>query len=172
MGKITRIAGPLVEAGGMRGSKVYELVRVGDENLIGEIIRLRRDTASIQVYEETTGLKPGEPVTGTGNPLSVELGPGLLKLTCDGIQRPLELIREKSGNYIKRGISVYPLDRGMRWDFIPSVNNGDNVTGGDILGEIKETPVITHRILLPPNMGGVIDNISSGKFKIDEIICN
>ena len=171
MGRIIRIAGPLVEASGMGGSQVYELVKVGDENLIGEIIGLERDIASIQVYEETTGLKPGEPVIGTGNPLSVELGPGLLKSIYDGIQRPLELIREKSGDFIKRGISIYPLSREKKWDFIPIVTNGESVVEGDILGKIKETPVITHRILVPPGIEGIVNNISDGKLKVDDIIC-
>ena len=171
MGKIIRIAGPLVEANGMRGNKMYELVRVGDEHLIGEIIRLDRDIASIQVYEETMGVKPNEPVEGTGKPLSVELGPGVLKSIYDGIQRPLELIKDKAGDYIPRGIYVPPIDKDKQWEFVPIVKEGDTVTSGDIIGEIQETEVITHKVMIPHGTQGVVENVDEGKFNVEDTVC-
>ncbi len=171
MGKITRIAGPLVEAKGMRGHRMYEVVKIGDEGLIGEIIRLIGDTASIQVYEETAGLKPGEPVEGTGQSLSVELGPGILKSIYDGIQRPLELIRKEAGVYITRGISVPAIDKNKSWKFTPTVKEGDAVTGGDILGTIQETKVIENRVMVPVGMAGVVQNIDEGSFKVEDTVC-
>jgi len=171
MGKIIRIAGPLVEASGMRGSRMYEVVRVGDEGLIGEIIKLEGDVASIQVYEETTGLMPGEPVEGTGNPLSVELGPGVLKSIYDGIQRPLELIKTEAGDYITRGISVPAIDKKKKWKFVPKVKEGDKVSRGDVIGEIKETEVVTHRVMVPVGVGGVVQNIDEGSFRVEDTVC-
>ncbi|ODS42834.1 MAG: ATP synthase subunit A [Candidatus Altiarchaeales archaeon IMC4] len=171
MGKIIRIAGPLVEANGMRGNQMYELVRIGDERLLGEIIRLRGDVASVQVYEETTGLMPGEPVEGTGKPLSVELGPGILKSIYDGVQRPLELIKDKAGTYITRGISVPPIDKNRTWKFVPTVKEGIKVTGGDIIGTIKETEVIEHRVMVPPGVEGRVEAIKEGSFKVEDIVC-
>jgi V/A-type H+-transporting ATPase subunit A len=171
MAKIIRIAGPLVEADGMRGNKMHEVVKVGDEGLIGEIIRLKKDTASIQVYEETTGLKPGEPVKATGMSLSVELGPGILKSIYDGIQRPLDLIKEKAGDYITRGVTVSPLDKKKRWEFTPTVKVGDRVVSGDIIGEIEETKVITNRVMVPHGMAGTVEEIKEGKFNVTETVC-
>jgi V/A-type H+-transporting ATPase subunit A len=171
MGKITRIAGSLVEANGMRGSSMYELVRIGDEGLTGEIIKLVGDTASIQVYEDTTGLTPGEPAEAMGRSLCVELGPGVLKSIYDGVQRPLNLIKDKAGDYISRGISVPPIDKNKKWEFKPTVKVGDKVAAGDILGEIEETKVITNRIMVPYGISGTVDRIEEGKFKVTDTVC-
>lgn len=171
MGKITRIAGSLVEADGTKGSKIYELVKVGKEKLLGEIIRLKKDVASIQVYEETTGLSPGEPVEGTGSPLSVELGPGILKSIYDGVQRPLEIIQQKTGDYIARGVVVPPIDKKRKWDFRPLNKKGDVVKAGDVIGEIQETKIIKNRVMIPYGIEGKIQWIGKGKFTADETLC-
>jgi len=171
MAKIIRIAGPLVEADGMMGNKMHEVVKVGDEGLIGEIIRLEKDVASIQVYEDTTGLKPGEPVQATGMPLSVELGPGILKSIYDGIQRPLNLIKDKAGDYITRGITVPSIDKKKKWEFTPRIKVGDKVVAGDIIGEIKETEVITNRVMVPHGVKGTVESIEEGKFRVTDTIC-
>jgi V/A-type H+-transporting ATPase subunit A len=171
MGKISRIAGSLVEAKEMRGSKMYELVKIGEAGLLGEIIKLVGDTASIQVYEETTGLTPGEPVQTTGRSLSVELGPGVLKSIYDGVQRPLDLIKAKVGDFITRGVIVSPIDKEKKWDFIPKVKAGAKLVAGDIVGEIKETQVITNRVMVPPGMQGVVSHIENGKFKVTDTVC-
>ncbi len=171
MAKIVRITGPLVEADGMRGYQMHEVLKVGEEKLIGEIIKLEGDVASIQVYEETGGVKPGEPVEGTGRTLSVELGPGIIKSIYDGIQRPLNLIEEVSGDYISRGISVNPIDRTKKWDFNPLVKEGDKLVGGDIIGEVKETKVMSHKIMVPPGVSGKVTNIEDGKFNIENTVC-
>ncbi len=144
------MAGPVVVASEMRGARMYELVKVGGIGLIGEIIRVEGDTATIQVYEETTGIKPGEVVERTGNPLSVELGPGLVNQFFDGTQRPLRVLLEKGGAFIRRGVSATPLDRTKKWEFSPFLKKGDKITGGDILGEVPETVLVKHRILVPP----------------------
>ncbi|MEM4662812.1 MAG: V-type ATP synthase subunit A [Candidatus Diapherotrites archaeon] len=170
--EISRIAGPVVEAKNIRGAKIGEVVRVGNEKLFGEIIRLYRDLATIQVYEDTAGLMAGEPVELTGKPLSLELGPGLLGSIYDGVQRPLEVIREKTGNFIARGVSAYALDRTKKWHFKPIVKNGELVKGGQVLGTVQETEAITHRILVPPNICGKISGIREGDFSVDDIICN
>ena len=170
-GKIVRVAGPVVEARGMKGAKMYDVVRVGDENLIGEIIRLNQDMATIQVYEETTGLKPGEKVVSTGNPLSAELGPGLITSIFDGIQRPLVQIKESVGDFITRGVDVPALDRKKKWDFKPMVKKGDKVTSGDVIGEVRETSLVTHRIMIPPGIEGKIkDIVDEGKYTVEDII--
>lgn len=172
MSRIVRIAGPLVEADGMRGNKMYEVVQVGDEKLVGEIIRLERDKASIQVYEETSGLKPGAPVVGTGETLSVELGPGVLKSIYDGIQRPLNLIeKEVKGPYITRGISVPSIDKEKKWMFTPTVKEGKKVVGGDIIGEVQETKVIKNRIMIPHGMMGEVQHIEEGEFRVEDTVC-
>jgi len=171
MGKITRIAGPLVEANGMKGSQMYEAVVVSDSQLIGEIIQLRGDNASIQVYEDTTGLRPGEPVKNTGKPLSVELGPGVLKSIYDGIQRPLELIRNKAGDFITRGITVPAIDKKKKWKFVPKVKEGAKVSGGDIIGEIKETAAIINKVMVPPGISGTVTHISEGSFTVEDSVC-
>ncbi len=171
MGKIIRVAGPVVVANGMKGSEMYEVVRVGEEGLIGEIIGLRGDHATIQVYEETSGIKPGEKVERTGAPLSVMLGPGIMGRIYDGIQRPLPIIKEMMGNYVKRGANVPPLNMNKKWHFIPRVEVGKNVMGGDILGVVQETKVVEHRIMVPPEIEGKVEWIAEdGEYTIDDII--
>ncbi len=167
-GKIVKIAGPVVVADGMKGSQMYEVVRVGEERLIGEIIRITGDRATIQVYEETAGLKPGEDVIGTGMPLSVELGPGILKQMYDGIQRPLEVIKEKSGIFIRRGIEADAIDKKKKWEFKPTVKKGDEVVEGDIIGEVQETELVVHKIMVPPGISGEIVEINEGKYTVEE----
>jgi V/A-type H+-transporting ATPase subunit A len=170
-GKIIKIAGPVMIASGMRGSKMYEVVRVGEENLIGEIIELEGDKATIQVYEETTGIKPGEKVIGTGASLSVELGPGILKMIYDGIQRPLEVVKETTGTFISRGVNVPSLDRDKKWDFTPLAKEGQKVVGGDFLGEVPETELIMHKIMVPPGIEGEIVSIAKeGKYTVEDVI--
>lgn len=169
-GKIIKVSGPLVIASGIKNAKMYEVVKVSEKKLIGEIIGLKGDTASIQVYEETSGLGPGEPVYQTGEPLSVELGPGLLTSIYDGIQRPLDSIREKAGDFITRGIEVPALNREKKWQFNPVVKIGDIVEAGDILGEVDETDLIKHKIMVPPNLKGKIDAIKEGKYLVDEVV--
>ncbi len=171
MGKIIKIAGPVVVAEGMRGSMMYEVVRVGEERLMGEIIELEGERATIQVYEETAGLKPGEPVEGTGAQLSVELGPGILKQMYDGVQRPLEVIRDETGTFIKRGVDVPALDREKKWEFTPLVKKGDRVVEGDFLGEVPETELIMHRIMVPPGVSGkVVEIAKEGSYTVEETI--
>jgi len=171
MGRIIRVTGPLVVADEMKGSKMYEVVRVGEMGLIGEIIRLEGDRAVIQVYEETAGIRPGEPVEGTGASLSVELGPGLLTAMYDGIQRPLEVLRELSGDFIARGLTAPALPRDKKWHFTPKVKVGDKVVGGDVLGVVPETSIIEHRILVPPWVGGeIVEIVEEGDYTIEEVI--
>ncbi|MEM0492890.1 MAG: V-type ATP synthase subunit A [Candidatus Thermoplasmatota archaeon] len=170
-GRIIRISGPVIEADNMRGSKMYDVVYVGDEELIGEIIRLKNDTATIQVYEDTTGLKPGEKVTSTQEPLSVELGPGLISSIFDGIQRPLPVIKAETGDFISRGVKVSSLDRNRRWRFKPKVKNNVEVVGGDIIGEVSETKHIMHYIMIPPLLSGRIISVApEGEYRVDEEI--
>ncbi len=169
-GSISRISGPVVLSDHMKGSKMYDVVKVGAEELNGEIIRLDGETAVVQVYEDTSGLKIGEKVLNTGMPLSVELGPGLLSSIYDGIQRPLPKLVEKSGSFISRGISVPGIDRDKKWEFTAVASKGDHVTGGDVLGTVMEYH-IEHRILVPPTVSGTIRVISSGSFTIEEPIC-
>ncbi|MFC2174543.1 V-type ATP synthase subunit A [archaeon] len=170
MPKIKRISGPVVVADGMKGSRMYDMVRVGEEQLIGEIIQLHGDTATIQVYEDTNGVKPGEPVNPTGMPLSIQLGPGLLKSIYDGIARPLESIASQSGDFIGRGINVPSLDKKKAWDFKPIVNKGAAITPGQIVGEVKETSVITHKVLCPPSISGKVIDVTEGKRKVDDVV--
>ncbi len=171
MGKIIRVTGPLVVADDMKGSKMYEVVKVGKMGLIGEIIRLEGDKAIIQVYEETAGIRPGEPVIGTGASLSVELGPGLLTSIYDGIQRPLEILREKSGDFIARGLTAPALPRDKKWHFTPKVKVGDKVTEGDIIGVVPETSIIEHKIMVPPKVSGeIIEIVDEGDYTIEEVI--
>ena len=169
-GTITKIAGPLVVADNMRGCEMYEVVKIGDEGLMGETIRLDGAQAYVQVYEDTTGLKPGEPVIRTKAPLTVELGPGILKNFYDGVQRPLKAIGKKVGDYIKRGVYVDALDRTTKWEFTPTAEEGKQVVGGDFLGEVQETKVITHKILVPPRLSGKILELKAGKFSVDDCI--
>ncbi|MBI5789064.1 MAG: V-type ATP synthase subunit A [Candidatus Schekmanbacteria bacterium] len=161
-GKIIKVAGPLVVADGMVDAKMYDVVKVGLEELIGEIVEIKGDKASIQVYEETGGIGPGDPVITTGMPLSVELGPGLLQSIYDGIQRPLELIYGKVGDLITRGVNVPSLNREKKWAFTPTGKTGDKVQAGDILGTLPETRVITHKVLVPPGIEGEIVKIAAG----------
>lgn len=167
-GRIVKVSGPLVVAEGMADAKMFDVVRVSDKRLIGEIIELRGDKASIQVYEETSGLGPGEPVYSTGEPLSVELGPGLIGSIFDGIQRPLTVIREKVGDRIVRGIEVPSLDRERQWEFIPRVKPGDQVQPGDIVGVVQETSIVEHRIMVPQGVEGVIEWVHQGMATIVE----
>ncbi len=170
-GKIVRISGPVIEADGMRGAKMYNVVRVGDENLIGEIIRLYKNNAIIQVYEDTSGLKPGEKVISSGIPLSVELGPGLLTSIYDGIQRPLPVIMEKTGNFISRGVEAFAIDRKKKWHFKSTAKPGDKVNACDVIGEVKETSIVTHRIIVPSYISGKILAIEKeGDFTVEHDI--
>lgn len=172
MGKISRISGPVVIAEEMSGCKMYDVVKVGTLGLIGEIIRLSGDTATIQVYEDTSGIKPGEPVENTGMALSIELGPGLLQSIYDGIARPLNKMEEKSGAFISRGIVVNTLDRNKKWEFTPIVNKGDKVSSGDVIGTVQETETILHKILVPPGVSGEVKSVKKGSFKVDEVVAN
>ncbi len=158
-GKIIKIAGPVIIAEGMRGSQMYEMVKVGEDKLIGEIIELEGDTATVQVYEETTGLKPGETVESTGGPLSVELGPGIIGSIFDGIQRPLEKIKLVTGDYIERGVDVPSLPKDKKWEFKPLTTVGQKLQGGDIIGEVQETSAVSHKIMVPPNISGTLKSI-------------
>lgn len=168
---ITKVSGPLVVASGMSEAKMFEVVRVSRERLVGEVIELHGDTASIQVYEETSGIGPGEPVERTGTTLSVELAPGLLTSIYDGIQRPLELIEQKAKSpFIARGIEVPALDRTKKWDFKATAKAGDAVTGGDILGTVQETTLIEHRVMVPPTLFGTVKSIKSGAHTIEDVI--
>ncbi len=168
-GIIEKISGPLVVASNMQEARMYDVARVGEKKLIGEIIELHGERAYIQVYEETGGVGPGEPVVSLGQPLSVVLGPGLIGSIYDGIQRPLNLIREKFGDFISRGVTAPRLDHDRKWQFIPNVKKGDKVQAGDILGEVEETSLITHKILIPPRITeGEIIRITEGEYTIDE----
>ena len=169
-GKIVKISGPLVVASEMRDANMFDVVRVSDERLIGEIIEMHGDRASIQVYEETSGLKTGSVVESTDQPLSVELGPGLIGSIFDGIQRPLVDIMNKVGNNLTRGVEVPALSREKEWRFIPSVEVGDEVAAGDIIGTVQETDVVRHKIMLPPKKSGVIKTITAGIFRIDDVV--
>ena len=160
-GNIIKIAGPVIVADGMRGAQMLEMVRVGDEKLIGEIIELEGDTATIQVYEETAGIQPGEVVECTGGPLSVELAPGVMSSIFDGIQRPLRIIREESGDFIARGIDVDSVDKEKKWTFKPVAKVGDKVKGGDVLGEVQETTAVLHKIMVPPTLEGEVTEIAA-----------
>ena len=169
-GKILKVSGPLVVAEGMRNANMFDVVRVGSKNLIGEIIEMHGDRASIQVYEETAGIGRGDKVVSTGAPLSVELGPGLISNIYDGIQRPLEHIRLKYGSNLQRGIDVPALDRERVWRFVPAVKFGDKVGSGDIYGTVQENEVITHKIMVPPNVKGTIVEMREGDFKVTDRI--
>ncbi|MDD6883195.1 MAG: V-type ATP synthase subunit A [Eubacteriales bacterium] len=170
-GTIVKVAGPLIVAENMGDATMYDVVRVSDKRLVGEIIELRGDRASIQVYEETAGLGPGEPVYSTGAPLSVELGPGLIESIFDGIQRPLTAIRQSAGDRITRGIDVHSLNREKKWTFEPVAKVGDFVRGGSVLGTVQETAVVVHKIMVPPHVEGTIAEIYSGSYTVDETVC-
>ncbi|MEO0114347.1 MAG: V-type ATP synthase subunit A [candidate division WOR-3 bacterium] len=170
VGTIVKVSGPLVVAKGMTGTKMYDVVRVSEKKLIGEVIRLEGDLASIQVYEETGGIGPGEPVYPTYEPLSVELGPGLIQSIYDGIQRPLDIIREKTGDFIARGVDIPALDRTRRWHFIPIKQKGDKVLPGSVIGTVQETELVRHKIMIPPGVEGEILKIEEGEFTVTEPI--
>ena len=171
-GTIKKVAGPLVIAEGMRDANMYDVVRVSNQRLIGEIIEMHGDEASIQVYEETSGLRPGEPVESTEVPLSVELGPGLITSIYDGIQRPLDDIMKATGsNSLKRGVEVPALKRDKKWEFVPTAKVGDEVEGGYILGTVQETVVVTQKIMVPPNVKGKVKEIKAGSFNVEETVC-
>ena len=169
-GIIKKVAGPLVIAEGMRDANMFDVVRVGQQRLIGEIIEIHGDRASIQVYEETSGLGPGTQVESTSAPLSVELGPGLIGSMFDGIQRPLDAIRRLAGNNLKRGVEVSARDREKKWRFVPEKAPGDQVRGGDVIGTVQETDVVVQRIMVPPKMGGTILKIEAGDYTVDETV--
>lgn len=171
-GTIKKVAGPLVIAEGMRDANMFDVVRVSENRLIGEIIEMHGDQASIQVYEETSGLGPGEPVYSTEMPLSVELGPGLISSIYDGIQRPLNKIMEKTGtNNLSRGVEVDALDRSLKWDFVPTCKVGDELINGDVIGTVKETAVVTQKIMVPYGISGTVKEIKAGSFSVDETVC-
>lgn len=170
-GRIVKVSGPLVIAEGMKEADMFDVVRVSEQGLIGEIIEMRGDMASIQVYEETSGLGPGAPVVSTGAQLSVELGPGLIETIYDGIQRPLEVIRKIAGPNITRGISVPSLDREKKWGFVPTVKKGDKVEAGDIIGTVQETIIVEQRIMVPFGISGIVDEIKGGDFTVEETVC-
>ena len=169
-GTIKKVAGPLVVAGGMRDANMFDVVRVSDQRLIGEIIEIHGDEASIQVYEETSGLGPGAPVESTGEPMSVELGPGLISSIYDGIQRPLTAIMEMTGNNLKRGVEVPSLKRDVKWSFTPLKQVGDEVEGGDILGTVQETEIVLHKIMVPAGVRGTIRSISAGEYTVTDTV--
>ena len=169
-GVIKKVAGPLVIATGMRDANMFDVVRVSQQRLIGEIIEMHGDEASIQVYEETSGLGPGEPVESTGMPLSVELGPGLIASIYDGIQRPLDDIRKVSGTSLKRGVEVPSLKRDIRWEFVPAAKPGDEVEAGDVLGTVQETIVVEQKIMVPYGVSGRVKSIQAGSFTVEETV--
>lgn len=168
---ITRVSGPLVEASGMEEAQMFEVVQVSNEKLLGEIISLKNGIASIQVYEDTSGIQPNDPVFRTGATMSVELGPGLLESIYDGIQRPLSVIAEKSGSvFITRGIEADGIDRARTWEFTALAKAGDTVFGGDIIGEVPETSLIMHKVMVPPHIEGTLKSIKSGTYKVEDTV--
>ena len=170
MGTIIKVSGPLIVAGGMADAKMYDVVRVGKQHLIGEIIELRGDKASVQVYEETAGIGPGDEVVSTGLPLSVELGPGLIEGIYDGIQRPLETLREIGGDRIARGVEAHALDREKKWAFTATVSKGDAVKAGDEIGFVNENVLIRHKIMVPYGADGVVKSVKSGDFTVEDVV--
>lgn len=170
VGRIKKVAGPLVIASGMRDANMFDVVRVGRQGLIGEIIEMHGDEASIQVYEETSGIAPGEPVESTDSPMSVELGPGLIASIYDGIQRPLDDIMKISGNNLKRGVRTAALKRDKKWEFVPTAKAGDEVECGDVLGTVRETAVVEQKILVPYGVKGKLKEIRAGAFTVEEVV--
>lgn len=169
-GKIIKVSGPLVVASGMEDANVYDVVEVSKDKLIGEVIEMRGDQASIQVYEETTGIGPGDEVYTTGAPLSVELGPGMIEQMFDGIQRPLVGLRDEAGDFLERGVTVNPLNRDKKWEFKKVANVGDEVEPGDVLGTVEETPVVTHKIMVPNGIRGKVKDIKEGSFTVVDTV--
>ena len=171
-GKIVKVSGPVVIAENLLGAKMYDVVRVSEKKLVGEIIELNKDRATIQVYEETSGIGPGEPVYTTGLPLSVELGPGLVRSIYDGIQRPLDIIFQNEGAFISRGVEADSLNRTTKWDFEPLKNIGEQVTVGDRLGVVKETSIVSHYIMVPFGVEGVVESIAEGNYTVSDTIAD
>ena len=169
-GKITKVSGPLIEASGLSDANIYDVVEVSKDKLIGEIIEMRGDVASIQVYEETTGIGPGDLVVSTGHPLSVELGPGMLRHMYDGIQRPLKKLEDLAGNFLQRGVTAPALSRETLWEFNPTAKIGDQVVAGDVLGTVEETVVLTHKIMVPFGVSGTIKDIKTGEFTVEDTV--
>jgi V/A-type H+-transporting ATPase subunit A len=167
-GKIINVSGPVVTSQGLEGAKMFDVVRIGELGLIGEVIRLRGDTATLQIYEDTTGVRPGDKVVNTGQALSVELGPGLLTSIYDGIQRPLNILRQQSGDFITRGLVIPALDEKKKWDFVAVAKKGDKVVEGQIIGTVQETALVSHKIMIPPGQSGELKEIKEGKFTIRE----
>jgi len=169
-GVIYRVAGPVVTAKGI-SPRMYDVVQVGKEKLMGEVIKIESDRVIIQVYEDTSGVKPGEPVSNTGYPLVAELGPGLLSSVYDGIQRPLPVLQDKMGDFIFRGVAAPGLDRTKKWEFNPTVKKGDEVAGGSVIGTVMEG-TMEHKIMVPPGISGKVDDIKSGKFTVEDTIAS
>ena len=169
-GTIIRVTGPVVTSEGLEGAKMFDVVRVGELGLVGEVIKLQGDTATLQIYEDTTGVKPGDKVVNTGQALSVELGPGLLTSIYDGIQRPLNVLREQSGDFISRGLVIPALDEKKKWEFVPTKKKGDKVTPGEVIGTVQETQLISHKIMIPPGVSGELKEVKDGKFTIREVV--
>ena len=170
IGTIKKVAGPLVIASGMRDANMFDVVRVSNQRLIGEIIEMHGDEASVQVYEETSGLGPGEPVESMNVPMSVELGPGLISSIYDGIQRPLDDIMKLSGNNLKRGVEVPSLKRDLKWNFVPVAKVGDQVEPGDVLGTVQETASVVQKIMVPVGTAGTVKEIKAGEFTVEEVV--
>ncbi len=170
IGTIKKVAGPLVIASGMRDANMFDVVRVSNQRLIGEIIEMHGDEASVQVYEETSGLGPGEPVESMNVPMSVELGPGLISSIYDGIQRPLDDIMKLSGNNLKRGVEVPSLKRDLKWNFVPVAKVGDEVEPGDVLGTVQETASVVQKIMVPVGTAGTVKEIKAGEFTVEEVV--
>jgi len=170
MAIVARISGPVVVATGLEGAQMYDVVRLGEMGLVGEIIRLEGDKATVQVYEDTTGLRPGEKIANTKRPLSIQLGPGLLTSIYDGIQRPLNILREQSGDFIGRGKIIPALDQNKKWEFVPVLKKGDEVQPGQFIGEVQETPLMRHKIMVPHAVKGQLEAIEEGKFNVNETV--
>jgi V/A-type H+/Na+-transporting ATPase subunit A len=169
-GTIVRVTGPVVTTEGLEGAKMFDVVRVGQLGLVGEVIKLEGTKAILQIYEDTTGVRPGEKVVNTGQALSVELGPGLLTSIYDGIQRPLNVLKEKSGDFISRGLVIPALDEAKKWEFVPTKKSGDKVVQGEIIGTVQETQLVSHKIMIPPGVSGELKEIKGGKFTIREAV--
>ncbi|MDG6914701.1 MAG: V-type ATP synthase subunit A, partial [Nitrososphaerota archaeon] len=169
-GTIIRVTGPVVTAEGLEEAKMFDVVRVGELGLVGEVIKLKGDTATLQIYEDTTGVRPGDKVVNTGQALSVELGPGLLTSIYDGIQRPLNVLREQSGDFISRGLVIPALDEKKKWEFVPTKKKADKVSPGEVIGTVQETQLISHKIMVPPGVAGELKEIKEGKFTIREVV--
>ena len=168
--KIVKVAGPVVVAKGLKNAKMYDVVKVSNQKLIGEIIELSKDSATIQVYEETSGIGPGESVFSTDMPLSVELGPGLISSIYDGIQRPLDILKSIKGDFISRGAEAFAIDRKKKWDFEPICKKGEKVISGDVLGIVQESSIVKHKIMVPPGIQGEVKEIHKGKFTVTDTV--